>query len=65
VVVKIYYTGFRARTTRYFVTAVPFFGGLLAKAKLGFKNIFLTFTYTFLIGTSTGHGLQFGFQFMI
>lgn len=42
-----------------------FFGGLLAKAKLGFKNIFLTFTYTFLIGTSTGHGLQFGFQFMI
>lgn len=42
-----------------------FFGGLLAKAKLGFRKVYATFTYIFLIGTSTGHGLQFGLQFMI
>lgn len=42
-----------------------FFGGLLAKAKFGYKRIFATFTYIFLIGTETGHGLQFGMQFKI
>lgn len=42
-----------------------FFGGFMAKAKLGFRRVFATFTYIFLFGTGTGHGLQFGLQFMI
>lgn len=42
-----------------------FFGGLIAKAKFGFRRIFTTFTYILLIGTETGHGLQFGLQFIV
>jgi len=42
-----------------------FFGGLLVKTKIGYGRFFTIFTYTFLIGTETGHSIQFGLQFMI